>query len=120
MLQSCTEAATSRDAVSVAVNVSPVQLREETFASTVAAILRKTGLPPARLNIEVTETVLLRDDTVTRHNVEKLRALGIGLALDDFGTGFSTMSTLVRFSFDKLKIDSSFVKESVHRRESAA
>ncbi|CAB3648879.1 hypothetical protein LMG24238_00995 [Paraburkholderia sediminicola] len=120
LLQSCTEAATWRDAVSVAVNVSPVQLREESFASTVAAILAKTGLPPARLNIEVTETVLLSDDIVTRHNVEKLRALGIGLALDDFGTGFSTMSTLVRFSFDKLKIDSSFVKESVHRRESAA
>ncbi|MGF6899105.1 putative bifunctional diguanylate cyclase/phosphodiesterase [Paraburkholderia sp. GAS348] len=120
LLQSCTEAATWRDAVSVAVNVSPVQLREESFASTVALILARTGLPPARLNIEVTETVLLRDDTVTRRNVEKLRALGIGLALDDFGTGFSTMSTLVRFSFDKLKIDSSFVKESVHRRESAA
>ncbi|CAB3798198.1 putative bifunctional diguanylate cyclase/phosphodiesterase [Paraburkholderia caffeinilytica] len=120
LLQSCTEAATWRDAVSVAVNVSPVQLREESFASTVAAILGKTGLPPARLNIEVTETVLLSDDIVTRHNVEKLRALGIGLALDDFGTGFSTMSTLVRFSFDKLKIDSSFVKESVRRRESAA
>ncbi|MFM0500862.1 putative bifunctional diguanylate cyclase/phosphodiesterase [Paraburkholderia caffeinilytica] len=120
LLQSCTEAVTWRDAVSVAVNVSPVQLREASFASTVAAILGKTGLPPARLNIEVTETVLLSDDTVTRHNVEKLRALGIGLALDDFGTGFSTMSTLVRFSFDKLKIDSSFVKESVHRRESAA
>ncbi|MFM0179581.1 EAL domain-containing protein [Paraburkholderia aspalathi] len=120
LLQSCTEAVTWRDAVSVAVNVSPVQLREESFASTVAAILSKTGLPPARLNIEVTETVLLSDDIVTRRNVEKLRALGIGLALDDFGTGFSTMSTLVRFSFDKLKIDSSFVKESVHRRESAA
>jgi diguanylate cyclase (GGDEF)-like protein len=120
LLQSCTEAATWRDAVTVAVNVSPVQLREESFASTVAAILGRTGLPPARLNIEVTETVLLSDDIVTRHNVEKLRALGIGLALDDFGTGFSTMSTLVRFSFDKLKIDSSFVKESVHRRESAA
>lgn len=120
LLQSCTEAATWRDAVSVAVNVSPVQLREESFASTVAAILGKTGLPPARLNIEVTETVLLSDDMITRFNIEKLRALGIGLALDDFGTGFSTMSTLVRFSFDKLKIDSSFVKESVYRRESAA
>ncbi|CAE6732267.1 putative bifunctional diguanylate cyclase/phosphodiesterase [Paraburkholderia domus] len=120
LLQSCTEAANWRDGVTVAVNVSPVQLREETFASAVAAILHKTRLPPARLNIEVTETVLLNDDTVTRRNVGKLRALGIGLALDDFGTGFSTMSTLVHFSFDKLKIDSSFVKESVHRRESAA
>ncbi|QQC66477.1 putative bifunctional diguanylate cyclase/phosphodiesterase [Paraburkholderia ginsengisoli] len=120
LLQSCTEAATWRDPVAVAVNVSPVQLREESFASTVAAILRKTRLPPARLNIEVTETVLLNDDAVTQRNVARLRALGIGLALDDFGTGFSTMSTLVRFSFDKLKIDSSFVKESVHGRESAA
>lgn len=120
LLQSCNEAATWQDKVTVAVNVSPVQLREESFASTVAAILRKTRLPPPRLNIEVTETVLLNDDTVTRRNIARLRALGIGLALDDFGTGFSTMSTLVRFSFDKLKIDSSFVKESVYRRESAA
>lgn len=120
LLQSCKEAATWRDRVTVAVNVSPVQLREESFASTVAGILRKTKLPPQRLNIEVTETVLLSDDVVTRRNVARLRAMGIGLALDDFGTGFSTMSTLVRFSFDKLKIDSSFVKESVHRRESAA
>ncbi|MFM0739326.1 EAL domain-containing protein [Paraburkholderia xenovorans] len=118
--QSCREAASWRDAATVAVNVSPVQLREESFASTVAAILRETGLPPARLNIEVTETVLLSDDTATRRNVATLRALGIGLALDDFGTGFSTMSTLTRFSFDHLKIDSSFVRESVHRRESAA
>ncbi|WGS52142.1 EAL domain-containing protein [Paraburkholderia sp. D15] len=120
LLQACKEAVTWQDKVTVAVNVSPVQLREESFASSVAAILRKTRLPPVRLNIEVTETVLLNDDVVTRRNVARLRALGIGLALDDFGTGFSTMSTLVRFSFDKLKIDSSFVKESVHRRESAA
>ncbi|SIT35728.1 Diguanylate cyclase/phosphodiesterase [Paraburkholderia ribeironis] len=120
LLQSCSDAATWRDEVAVAVNVSPVQLREESFASTVAAILRKTKLPPGRLNIEVTETVLLKDDAVTQRNVARLRALGIGLALDDFGTGFSTMSTLVRFSFDKLKIDSSFVKEAVHGRESAA
>ena len=104
----------------VAVNVSPVQLREESFASKVSAILRKTKLPATRLNLEVTETALLNDDAVTRRNIARLRSLGIGLALDDFGTGFSTMSTLVRFSFDKLKIDSSFVKESVHGRESAA
>lgn len=120
LLQSCKEALTWQDKATVAVNVSPVQLREDTFASTVAGILRRTRLPPQRLNIEVTETVLLNDDVVTRRNISRLRALGIGLALDDFGTGFSTMSTLVRFSFDKLKIDSSFVKESVHRRESAA
>jgi diguanylate cyclase len=120
LLQSCTEAVKWRDKATVAVNVSPVQLREESFASTVAAVLRRTKLPPVRLNIEVTETVLLSDDVVTRRNVARLRALGIGLALDDFGTGFSTMSTLVRFSFDKLKIDSSFVRESVHGRESAA
>jgi EAL domain-containing protein (putative c-di-GMP-specific phosphodiesterase class I) len=100
--------------------VSPVQLREESFAAKVESILHQSGLPPERLNIEVTESVLLSDDVVTRRNVATLRALGIGLALDDFGTGFSTMSTLVRFSFDKLKIDSSFVSESVHRRESAA
>jgi EAL domain-containing protein (putative c-di-GMP-specific phosphodiesterase class I) len=95
-------------------------LREESFAASVASILRKTKLPPERLNIEVTESVLLSDDAATRRNVAQLRSLGVALSLDDFGTGFSTMSTLVRFSFDKLKIDSSFVVDAVHRRESAA
>ncbi|WP_144107652.1 putative bifunctional diguanylate cyclase/phosphodiesterase [Paraburkholderia sp. BCC1886] len=120
LVQACEEAAGWQDRVVVAVNVSPVQLREESFASSVAAILQRTQLAPARLNIEVTETVLLSDEVVTRRNVARLRALGVGLVLDDFGTGFSTMSTLVRFQFDKLKIDGSFVKESAHRHESAA
>ncbi len=118
--RSCEEAAQWREPVVVAVNVSPVQLREESFAQTVASVLRDCHLPPSRLNIEVTETVLMSDDGPTRRNVEKLRAMGIGLALDDFGTGFSTLSNLCRFSFDTLKIDSSFVRESIHRRESAA
>ncbi len=118
--RSCEQAAAWTDPVVVAVNVSPVQLREPTFAAEVAQVLRETGLPPSRLNIEVTETVLMSDDGPTRLNIEELRALGIGLALDDFGTGFSTMSNLCRFSFDKLKIDSSFVLGAVHRRESAA
>jgi diguanylate cyclase len=109
--RSCTDAMTWRDKATVNVNVSPVQLREEWFASSVSAILNATELPPHRLNIEVTESVLLSDDATTRQNLAKLRAMGIALVLDDFGTGFSTMSTLVRFSFDKLKIDGSFVKE---------
>ena len=104
----------------VAVNVSPVQLTEASFASNVATILRATGLPPHRLNIEVTETVFLSDDVHTRRNLAKLRAQGVARVLDDFGTGFSTMSTLVRFSFDKLKIDGSFVKTAVHQSKSAA
>ncbi|AMM16677.1 diguanylate cyclase [Burkholderia sp. PAMC 28687] len=118
--RSCEEAAGWREPVVVAVNVSPVQLREETFADLVASVLREYDMAPSRLNIEVTETVLMSDDGPTRRNVERLRAMGIGLALDDFGTGFSTLSNLCRFSFDTLKIDSSFVRESVHRRESAA
>jgi diguanylate cyclase (GGDEF)-like protein len=118
--RSCAEAARWREPVVVAVNVSPVQLREDSFADLVAAVMQDSGLPPSRLNIEVTETVLMSDDVPTRRNVEKLRAMGIGLALDDFGTGFSTLSNLCRFSFDTLKIDSSFVRESIHRRESAA
>lgn len=118
--QSCIEALSWPDAAAVAVNVSPVQLTEASFASTVASILRTTGLPPHRLNIEVTETVFLSDDVHTRRNLAKLRAQGVGLVLDDFGTGFSTMSTLVRFSFDKLKIDGSFVKTAVHQSKSAA
>lgn len=118
--RSCEEAAGWTNPVVVAVNVSPVQLREASFAAHVESVLLETGLPPSRLNIEVTETVLMSDDGTTRQNIESLRALGIGLALDDFGTGFSTMSNLCRFSFDKLKIDSSFVLGAVHRREAAA
>ncbi len=118
--RACEEAARWSEPVVVAVNVSPVQLREEDFAQTVAAVLCACRLPPSRLNIEVTETVLMSDDVPTRRNVETLRALGIGLVLDDFGTGFSTLSNLCRFSFDKLKIDGSFVREAAHRRESAA
>lgn len=118
--RSCEEAAAWADAVVVAVNVSPVQLREPSFAADVERVLSMSGLPPSRLNIEVTETVLMSDDGPTRLNIEELRAMGIGLALDDFGTGFSTMSNLCRFSFDKLKIDSSFVLGAVHRREAAA
>lgn len=118
--QSCADAMTWRDEATLSVNVSPVQLREDSFASTVSAILRATDLSPHRLNIEVTETVFLADDVTTRHNLGKLREAGIGLVLDDFGTGFSTMSTLVRFSFDKLKIDGSFVREALHTTKSAA
>ncbi|WMY12828.1 putative bifunctional diguanylate cyclase/phosphodiesterase [Paraburkholderia phenoliruptrix] len=118
--QSCSDAMSWRDKATVAVNVSPVQLREEWFASSVSEILRATDLPAHRLNIELTESVLLSDDATTRQNLAKLRAMGIALVLDDFGTGFSTMSTLVRFSFDKLKIDGSFVKEALHGAKSAA
>jgi diguanylate cyclase (GGDEF)-like protein len=118
--QACADAMTWRDAATLSVNVSPVQLREDLFASSVSAILRATNLSPHRLNIEVTETVFLTDDVTTRHNLARLRDLGITLVLDDFGSGFSTMSTLVRFSFDKLKIDGSFVREALHTRKSAA
>ncbi|MEM5316509.1 EAL domain-containing protein [Paraburkholderia sp. JHI869] len=118
--QSCMDAMTWRDAATVSVNVSPVQLREDSFASTVYGVLEATNLPAQRLNIEVTETVFLADDATTHQNLAKLRDMGVGLVLDDFGTGFSTMSTIVRFSFDKLKIDGSFVKEALQRTKSAA
>ncbi|RDU96683.1 putative bifunctional diguanylate cyclase/phosphodiesterase [Trinickia dinghuensis] len=118
--QSCADAMTWRDAATLSVNVSPVQLQEDSFASTVAAILQQTNFPVQRLYIEVTETVFLADDVRTRRNLTKLRDMGIGLVLDDFGAGFSTMSTLVRFSFDRIKIDGSFVKEALHSEKAAA
>ncbi|MEM5457368.1 EAL domain-containing protein [Paraburkholderia phytofirmans] len=118
--QSCVDALRWRDAATVSVNVSSVQLREDSFAQTVFAILRATNFPAHRLNIEVTESVFLADDVTTRHNLAALRHMGIGLVLDDFGTGFSTMSTLIRFSFDRLKIDGSFVKEALHTKKCAA
>ncbi len=118
--QACADAARWTNPVKVAVNVSPVQLRNDHFATTVAEALFQTGLPSERLEIEVTETVLLSDDAVTQRNISRIRDLGVEIVLDDFGTGFSSLANLCRFTFDRIKIDGSFVREALHRRECAA
>jgi diguanylate cyclase (GGDEF)-like protein len=106
----CAEAATWPDHIRIAVNVSPVQFRSQTLALNVASALAASGLSASRLELEITEAVLMRDDETALATLHQLRALGIRIALDDFGTGYSSLSYLHRFPFDKIKIDRSFVK----------
>jgi EAL domain-containing protein (putative c-di-GMP-specific phosphodiesterase class I) len=98
----------------LAVNVSPVQFRSQTLALKVAAALAASGLPAKRLELEITEAVLIRDDEVALDILHQLRAIGVRIALDDFGTGYSSLSYLQRFPFDKIKIDRSFINELTH------
>ena len=116
----CAEAATWPAHVRVAVNVSPIQFRSQTLSLKVAAALAETGLDPRRLELEITEAVLIADDDAALVALNQLRALGVHIALDDFGTGYSSLQYLQRFPFDKIKIDRSFVKEVTRNSGSAA
>ena len=107
----CAEAAGWPDHIRLAVNVSPVQLKCQTLALRIAAALAASGLKPSRLEIEITEAVLIRDDEAALAILHQLRAIGVRIALDDFGTGFSSLSYLKRFPFDKIKIDRCFVSD---------
>jgi diguanylate cyclase (GGDEF)-like protein len=107
----CAEAATWPDNIKIAVNVSPVQFRSNTLALKVAAALAISGLSAGRLELEITEAVLIRDDEAALAILHQLRALGVRIALDDFGTGYSSLSYLQRFPFDKIKIDRCFVTD---------
>jgi len=107
----CAEAANWPSDVRVAVNVSPVQFRSQTLALNVATALAASGLAASRLELEITEAVLIRDDEVALQTLHQLRKLGVRVALDDFGTGYSSLSYLQRFPFDKIKIDRSFIKD---------
>jgi diguanylate cyclase (GGDEF)-like protein len=116
----CAEAATWPADVRIAVNVSPIQFRSETLSLKVAAALAETGLDPRRLELEITEAVLIADDDAALATLNQLRALGVHIALDDFGTGYSSLQYLQRFPFDKIKIDRSFVKEVTRNSSSAS
>lgn len=109
--QACAEATNWPDQIRVAVNVSPVQFRSKTLALKVAAVLAHSGLAPGRLELEITEMVLIRDDEEALTILKQLRQLGVRIALDDFGTGYSSLSYLHRFPFDKIKIDRSFISD---------
>jgi predicted signal transduction protein with EAL and GGDEF domain len=106
----CKEAANWPSDVRVAVNVSPIQFRSQTLSLKVASALAEAGLDPRRLELEITEAVLIADDDAALVSLNQLRKLGVRIALDDFGTGYSSLSYLQRFPFDKIKIDRSFVK----------
>jgi diguanylate cyclase (GGDEF)-like protein len=110
--QACADATGALGSPSIAVNLSPVQLRSPNLLTTVMSALASSSLPPERLELEITETVLLSDNKVTYGILRDLKAMGIRIALDDFGTGYSSLSYLQRFNFDKIKIDRSFVSPS--------
>jgi predicted signal transduction protein with EAL and GGDEF domain len=111
LTKACAEAATWPDDVKLAVNVSPVQFKSGTLALKIVAALAASGLPANRLELEITEAVLIRDDEAALAILHQLRAIGVRIALDDFGTGYSSLSYLQRFPFDKIKIDRCFVTD---------
>jgi diguanylate cyclase (GGDEF)-like protein len=105
----CAEATTWPDHIKLAVNVSPVQFKSGTFALKLVSALTASGLAANRLELEITEAVLIRDDEAALAILHQLRGIGVRTALDDFGTGYSSLSYLQRFPFDKIKIDRCFV-----------
>lgn len=108
--QACAEAAHWLPAINVAVNLSPVQFKSRGLLESVMGALAASGLSPDRLELEITESVLLEVGDTTEATLHKLRSLGIRIALDDFGTGYSSLSYLRSFPFDKIKIDRSFTR----------
>lgn len=118
--RACRDAAEWPDGIRVAVNLSAVQFADGALYTTVMTVLAETGLAPDRLELEITETVLMRDDAATLETLVKLREVGITIALDDFGTGFSSLNYLRRFPFDKIKIDQSFIRDQPRRAECVA
>lgn len=116
--KSCAEAAAWDKPLSIAVNLSPLQLNQPNLSQLVHEILIETGLSPMRLELEVTESALFKDYQRALDNLRRLKALGVRIAMDDFGTGFSSLSTLQSFPFDKIKVDKSFV-ENIYRDERA-
>jgi EAL domain-containing protein (putative c-di-GMP-specific phosphodiesterase class I) len=107
----CAEATTWPEDIKLAVNVSPVQFKSGTLALKIVAALAASGLAASRLELEITEAVLIRDDDAALAILHQLRAIGVRIALDDFGTGYSSLSYLQRFPFDKIKIDRCFVND---------
>ncbi|WP_423069238.1 bifunctional diguanylate cyclase/phosphodiesterase [Devosia sp. CN2-171] len=120
MRTACAEAARWKSPLSVAVNVSPVQIHAAAFAQKVHEVLTQTGLSPSRLEIEVTETALVRDMVRAVTTLRQVRALGVRIAMDDFGTGYSSLANLRAFPFSKIKVDQSFIRSVDNNNQSAA
>ena len=116
----CRDAAAWPDPIRVSVNLSAIQLQRDDLVATVLDALAASGLPPDRLDLELTESLLMENDGPARDRLERLRAAGVHLALDDFGTGYSSLSYLRDFAIDKIKIDQSFVRGLPGERPAAA
>jgi EAL domain-containing protein (putative c-di-GMP-specific phosphodiesterase class I) len=107
--RACLDAKAWPSTFTLAFNISPVQLRDSTVGLRILSILAETGFSPRHLEIEITESALVENIAVAQAIIDELRAAGIRIALDDFGTGYSTLSQLLSFRLDKIKIDRSFV-----------
>jgi diguanylate cyclase (GGDEF)-like protein/PAS domain S-box-containing protein len=118
--KACMDAAAWSREVRVAVNLSPVQFKNSNLVQSVISALAASGLAPERLELEITESVLLQDSEATLAALHKLRSFGVKISMDDFGTGYSSLSYLRSFPFDKIKIDRSFVHELATREDSMA
>lgn len=118
--QACMEAARWPNHIRVAVNISPIQFMRGNVVNSVMSALAASGLSPERLEVEITESVLLEKTDQNISVLEQLHALGVRIAMDDFGTGYSSLGYLRRFRFDKIKIDRSFIRDVPKNRESLA
>lgn len=118
--EACRMVASWQGAMRVAVNLSPVQFQSRALVTTVARALHDAGMPADRLELEITETVMLQDTEATLATLGQLRDLGVRIAMDDFGTGYSSLSYLRRFPFDRIKIDQSFVRDINSKRDCGA
>jgi EAL domain-containing protein (putative c-di-GMP-specific phosphodiesterase class I) len=120
MRQACRDAVTWPAPLSVAVNVSPAQFKSERLVEMVMSALSSSGLPATRLEVEITEGVLLQQNDKTLQTLHRLRELGVRVSMDDFGTGYSSLSYLRSFPFDKIKIDRSFISDLSGKRDGEA
>lgn len=112
--EACKQAANWIKDVRVTVNLSPLQFEQGDLHQTIAEALARSGLPARRLELEITEGLLLRDDYATNEMLHKLRSLGVSISLDDFGTAYASLSYLRSFPFDKIKIDRTFMRDLTH------
>ncbi|GEP05345.1 putative bifunctional diguanylate cyclase/phosphodiesterase [Methylobacterium oxalidis] len=120
MRQACRDAAGWPAPLTVAVNVSPAQFKSDRLVEMIVSALATSGLPAARLEVEITEGVLLQESGRTLQTLHRLRDLGVRVSMDDFGTGYSSLSYLRSFPFDKIKIDRSFVSDLVSKPDGEA
>jgi EAL domain-containing protein (putative c-di-GMP-specific phosphodiesterase class I) len=111
LARACREAAQWTQPYTIAVNLSPIQFKTPRLPEIIHEILTETGMPPHRLELEITESALVEDTRRTLEMLRCIKTLGVSIAMDDFGTGYSSLSTLQAFPFDKLKIDRSFVEK---------
>ena len=118
--RACDEAATWPAHIKVAINVSAVQFKSGNLFDVILCTLVESGLAPERLELEITETSLLDNQEAHLATIRQLKNLGISIALDDFGTGYSSLTYLTNFPFDKIKIDRSFTRDVLKRRDYAA